>query len=338
MPSTIKDIAKKLNLSVSTVSYALNGGPKPVSSAVREKVFEAVKELDYRPNHQARSLITRQNRSVGLYIEDLVSHSFSSSFVQAAMSGCINAASKLQQDILLMTSQNSNQRHILECLQDSRVDGAVLVTPRPEIEDAVASTSKRFPYAVLSGSWLDSDVSFSADNSLGTRLALEHLYELGHRKIGHIRGLAQQGDSVARESAYRSFMLEAGLEVRESWVRTGNWQFHDGRIACLEILNDSVRPTAIFCANDMSAFGAISAANELDVSVPDQLSIVGFDDTEAAATYTPALTSIRQPVEEMAEFAFEAVVLAATQQRPVTGKVFETSLVIRSSTAHCLEG
>lgn len=333
MAATIKDIARRLNLSVSTVSYALNGGPKPVSQEVRDLVLEAARELNYRTNRQAKSLITGRNRTVGLVFPAISPNAMRSPFLQHALNGVVNAAEVLRQDVLLLTASDRNQEDWSEQMLDSRIDSLIFIAPPVESLAIERMTRNGVPYVVVGGDCVSPGIALNADNAGGVFAALRHLYDLGHRRIAHIAGLTHQTDGRNRLEAFRQFVLEYGLDVPEAYVQPGNFHPDGGVRGAQALLNLPEPPTAIFCANDGTAFGAIQAARQMGIDVPRELSVVGFDDHYLSESFNPPLTSVRQPIEEMGYAAIKAVVAMAEGDRSPIQTLYPTELVLRSTTA-----
>lgn len=331
-PVTIKDIAKRLHLSVSTVSYALNDGPKPVSEEVRIRVVQTAKEMDYRPNRLAKSLVTRTTHSIGVVPPKLHRDMLLSPFIQQALNGIVNVAEELHQDLVLFTGSERNRPDsVANDLLDSRIDGVIFIAPHAESQVVELLADRNFPFAVVASGRNVSGPGFEIDNECGATLLLEHLWQLGHRRIAHVAGRHQAMDSRARTEAYLSFMQRKGLDVPPEYVLQTDFFYQGGYDAAPRLLSLPEPPTAIFAANDDTALGVIDCAKNMGRRIPEDLSVVGFDDTEAAAKADPPLTSVRQPVEEMGARAMRAVV-ARVQGLPVEGHRFPTALVIRQST------
>lgn len=332
MPATIKDIAKALNLSVSTVSYALNGGPKPVSAAVRDRVSTAAQELGYQPNQVARSLVMRKTGAVGVVLPQLERDAILGSFVQASLNEIINQAEDYHYDILLMTAYD---RTVPESLQrivlDSRVDGVILLAP-PEIPELFELMRvRKFPFAAVAGVASQHGPTYAVDNVLGSKLAMQYLWDLGHRKIAHVAGRPNLADAKVRLNTYRDFLHDKGVKVPDGYEVSAGYRRSESFVLCRPLLTSKNRPTAVFCGNDEMAIGLILAAKELGIRVPEDLSVIGFDDTSDSATSEPSLSTIRQPIAEMAIGAFQDVASQIDGCPPSQGNIFRPVLVARKS-------
>ena len=293
--ATIKDIARQLSISTSTVSYALNGGPRSVPEDVRRKVLELAKELDYRPNRIAKSLVTGFCGVIGIVPPSVDSDVFNSPFVRMTWNAIVNEAELLGQDLLLFTGHNRNSPDEagLEFL-DGRIDGVVFIAPRFDAKAIPFLTARGFPLASISSSE-DGSLNYKVDNDGGVRQAMEHLYHLGHRRIAHVSGQLDSPDAFARERAFRS-QIEAmrGLEFRPEYVQSGQFTTPGGYEAALRLLEVEPRPTAVFIANDEMAYGFTQALHSRGLSVPEDMSIVGFDDCDFSFAFNPPLTTVRQ--------------------------------------------
>jgi len=333
MPSTIKDIARKLNISVSTVSYALNDGPRSVPAEVKRRVLEAAKELDYRPNRLARSLVTRQTNTVGVVPGVLNPDLVLSPFVQAVLNGILNALEDEHLDVLIYTGMNVRTTNVqVDRLVDGRIDGGVFLPPSPGDEVFRLLAQRRFPLVTIAAQEVEGRVNFSADNAHGVRLAIDHLVHLGHKKIGMVEGLEMHKDAVERRHAFDEALASHGMNSRPEWMVSGAFTEHEGTRAAQAILKRPNRPTALFCANDESAFGALLAARMLGLEVPRDLSVVGYDDITIAQQSIPPLTTVRQSVQEMGRAAVEGL-LQMVAGKTVSSRTFEPKLVKRSSTS-----
>lgn len=331
--ATIKDIAKSLNISVSTVSYALNGGPRPVPSLVREKVLLTAKELGYRPNRAAKALITGRTHTIGIVPSYLGTDFALSPFFLQSLNGIINECEKMKYDVVLMTSHDQNDTEaLLDVVLDGRIDGLIFLAP-PIDSRAVNLVVEHNMPVVLTGHKGFNAASFSVDNEDGVRHAMNHLVSLGHRKIGHLYGLDHLEDAMARKEAFLDFVEKEHLDWNPSWIAPGDFNPERAFESGLEMLKNPNRPTAVFCANDESAIGLYRAARQLGLSIPNDLSVVGFDNATLGEYCHPTLTTVAQPLELIAAEALRAVVAAIENNTPSVSKVFPTKLIVRESTA-----
>ena len=338
MPATIKDIAKRLNISVSTVSYALNDGPRSVPEEVKRKVLEVAEELDYRPNRLARSLITRRSHIIGVVPLDATAHDIMlGSYVQRVLNGVLNAAQESDQNVLIVTKcDTSDTQGTVKRLLDGHIDGLVFITGylmEPILKEL---SSRKFPHVVLS-SVAKGSPSLCVDNRGGSEQVMQHLYDLGHRKIGHLEGIPSHFDAKERYQAYLSFMRDHHLPVKPHWVACGMFHPVLAIQAVRAVLEHEDRPTALFAANDEMAITAVTVAREMGVRVPEDLSIVGFDNAPESSICYPSLTTVQHPEIEMGEMAVR-VVLDQIADKPLSNHMrFSTRLIVRSTTTRPTE-
>ncbi len=332
MAATIKDIARKLSISTSTVSYALNGGPRPVPDDVKQRVLETAKELNYRPNRIARSLITRRSHTIGVVPTEASINLALTPYFQGVLNGILNTAEILSHDVIIYTRYDINKPEAFaDTLLDGRADGLIFLAPRRE-SNAIELVGTEIPVVVTSHD--DRNVpSYGCENRSGVHKAVTHLVELGHTKIAHVAGSQGMDDGIERLDAFNSAMSDHSLIVRPEWVVVGDFTHTGGYESGLKLLASTDRPTAVFCGNDESALGLCKAAAELGLQIPRDLSVVGFDNSPITSSFYPPITSVRQPLTEIGAAAMSALVnYIDTQVRP-DGFLFETELIVRASTS-----
>jgi LacI family transcriptional regulator len=328
---TIYDVARLAGVSTATVSRALNG-TAPIAPPTRAAIEAAVEQLGYRPNSIARSLVTKSTQTIALLLPDIANP-----FYAGLVAGIQAYALAHDRTMLLCTTEGDPEREeqYLQLLRDKQVDGALvdgLVLPPDRIGRFVRDG---FPIVCL-----DRDIDSSAiplvqvDNRLGGRLATEHLLALGHTRIAHVTGARTLHISDDRRDGYRDALRDAGVEARHSLVEPGTFTEEGGYLAARALLEREPRLTAIFAANDLSAVGVLNALAEAGHYVPNDVSVVGFDDLRLAAYTSPPLTTIRQPAEEIAQLATE-LLIALTRGEDVRRMrhVLAPTLVERGSTA-----
>lgn len=339
MPTTVKDIARQLNLSTSTVCYALNGGPRTVTEEVRRRVLEKAKELDYRPNRLARSLVKGSTHTIGVVPPSTETDVFLSQFVQYAWNAIVNEAEISGQDILLFAAKNLNSPNEPGLgLLDGRIDGVIFIAPMLNAGPIHSVNERGLPFASICSSPDAPGIHMNADNAQGIRLAVSHLVELGHTRIAHIAGSPHSPDGQIRLESFKRSMEGFGLSVPDGYIEQNSFTRQFGYEAARRILRLRRRPTAIVAANDELAAGVCVAAREMGIDVPKDLSVVGFDDTELASLCYPPLSTIRQPIGDMAAAAIRAVVRLAAGHKDVASDCFPTKLVVRESTAPAPKG
>lgn len=335
MAATMRDIAQSLKLSTSTVSYALNGGPRSVSDDVRKKVFAAAEELGYHPNRVARSLATGRAHAVGVVLPEIADDGFLGPYLIFAFNGLTKEAARSHQDVVIFTSlPEASPKELGAKILDGRVDGVIFVTPYLETKTVELAASLHLPCTAISGAAIKGVCSFSTDNADGMERALRHLYDLGHRRIAHIAGRLDLQDAAIRLEAYKRFLRRHNLPLKEEWIVEGRFSNEGGRRAMRALMSLPVRPTAIACANDEMAIGAVLEASRLKVRVPEDLSITGFDMSPASGLVLPAVTTVRQPIEEMGRAAVQALLSLIDGENPPQENILATELIVRDSTSH----
>lgn len=351
---TVREVAERAKVSISTVSRVLTGNA-PVSRELRERVIEAVEELGYRPNALARGLRMRRTAVIGLLIPD-ISNPFFGQLARAVE----NAANARSYAILLCNSQNSRERELqyLDILRGQQVDGVLVVssgTVGDQLEEffqltgsAVLALDRRIPKFI--GPWI------GVDPYPGVREAVQHLIELGHRRIGVVRGVKGNASSDERYNAIMNALTENSLN-KNLWTWSGEYTLETGIAAGLSLakLDPVKRPTAVITTSEFSAYGLIEGVSRQGILVPEDLSVVGYDNTAFAEVFRPSLTVIAQPIEKIGSRAIDTILrmivdngevqlppvapLAGTpwtQGQPAEktkNQVFPTYLVKRNSTA-----
>ena len=336
MPATIKDIARQLKISTSTVSYALNGGPREVAPEVREKVLAVARELNYRPNSLARSMVTGRTNTIAIVPPRGTHPMVLSPYIQVVLNGIVAAAESLGQDILLHTSQgDADPKGVSRSVLGGRADGIFLIAPSLGSTLAREIAACQYPCVVLSAEGPEGTLTVTIDNRAATYQALDHLVELGHHRIGHIVGRLEMRDGLERRDAYLTYLRENGLPQREEWLAPGDFTYSCAREAARCILSSADRPTALLAANDESGVAAIEAAGELGLRVPEDLSIIAFDAIPEEILASRRLSSVRQPIPQMIAHGMQLLVQWAREGvRPKPERrVFSTELVVRETTA-----
>ena len=327
---TIYDVARLAGVSTATVSRALNGTGQ-IAPATLATIEAAVEELGYHPNTVARSLVTKSTHTIALLLPDITNP-----FYAALVRGIQEAAFGHGRTMLLCTTEGDAEReeHYLRLLQAKQVDGALvdgLVLPADRIAGFVEDG---FPIVCL-----DRDIDsrsipvVQVDNRIGGRLATKHLIELGHTRIAHVTGAGELGISDERLAGYRDALTAARIEPDFDLVEEGRFTEEGGHDAASTLIEGHPDITAIFAANDLSALGVLNALAENRRSVPDDVSVVGFDDLRLAAYTSPPLTTVRQPGVEIARLATE-ILIGLTEGRPAQRMrhLLEPELVLRAST------
>ena len=328
---TIYDVARLAGVSTATVSRALNGTGQ-IAPATREAIEAAVAQLGYSPNTIARSLVTNTTQTIALLLPDITNP-----FYAALVSGIQETALSRDRTMLLCTTEGDPEREeqYLNLLHAKRVDGALvdgLVLPSDRIARFVKDG---FPIVCLDRDLDSSSIPLvQVDNRVGGFVATEHLLALGHRRIAHVAGAPGLRISDERLEGYLEAHGNERLVPDPALVTQGSFTEEGGYRATRTLLESRVRFTAVFAANDLSAIGVVRAVAESGMRVPQDVSVVGFDDIRLASYTTPPLTTIRQPAAMIARRATELLMdLTEGRQVEVRPHLLEPELVVRESSA-----
>jgi LacI family transcriptional regulator, repressor for deo operon, udp, cdd, tsx, nupC, and nupG len=325
----IKDVARVAGVSTATVSRALSK-PDVVSPETLEAVRAAVAQTGYTVNQAARNL--RQQRTMGVVA--LVPN-LANPFFSGILAGVSAVLAPAGYNLLVVDTQGPGvDRHIARTLDRGRADGLIVCDGLLPAADLRAEGG--LPPVVMACEWIEGlDVPrIRIDNAAGARLAIAHLLDLGHRRIGHLMGPAANVLARTRAQAARQELAAQGVAIRPDWFLPGDFSLESGRACARAWLAMADRPTALFCASDEMACGFIGEVQRHGLVVPRDVSVVGFDDIELVAHVTPALTTIRQPRRAIGERA-AAVMLALLAGRapPESDVVLPVALIARDSTS-----
>jgi LacI family transcriptional regulator len=327
----MRDVAGRAGVSVTTVSHVINE-TRPVSDELRRRVSAAMDELGYQPNRLARSLRRGQTHTIGMIIPD----SANPFFAEVAR-GVEDTSFENGYSLILCNSDGDLDKELLytNVLVEKRVDGILFVAAGLSTDRILDLQTQKTPLVVVDRDLPDAAVdSVLTDNALGGWLATRHLIELGHRRIACITGPSDVTPSADRVTGYRQAMSEEGIPVDEALIVKGDFQYDSAYRASLQLLQIEDPPTAVFACNDLMAVAVMRAALEQGWQIPGDLSVVGFDDVRLAAFANPPLTTIAQPKYEIGVVAAKMLLARMhNHERPAHRRVFETSLVIRRSTA-----
>jgi LacI family transcriptional regulator len=329
---TLRKLAEYLGLSRTTISLILNDVPEATRfpEETRQRVVETARKLGYRPNYFARSLGKKRNYLIGVLAPD-----FGNGFEATVLSGFERRLLNTGYTSFISThlwSPALLQQHI-ETLRDRGVEGLLLIgsspTEAPGIPTVTIGTAR-------SPIW---STGVSIDNAFGVGKAINHLAGLGHRHIAFIKGPKGSGDTEERWNAILATCKSLGIRVNprltiqlELLEPTGTRHAEEGRVAAHNLLRRNIRFTALVAFNDISALGAMTALREANLRVPEDVSVVGFDDIEFASIAYPALTTIRQPLHEMGAMAAELLLRKLSNDESVENVRISPDLVVRSST------
>jgi len=326
---TIYQVAERAGVSLSTVSRVLNGKAS-VNKVLKERVEKAVKELNYRPNSVARSLANNRTDSVGVLVPELNAPFFGD--LMQAVESTLRAADK---HVIISVGRNclETEKDAVEFLISRNCDALIMHAEALSDEYLLQLNQSKLPVALVNRQVEGlPEACTSLDNEKGGYLATRHLLELGHKDIAYISGPTDKCDASLRLEGHKRALSEAGLPINPQLIFNGDYSEEDGKIGLLELMARDVPFTALVCANDWMASGAISCARDLGMSLPHDLSVVGFDDVVFAHHVFPRLTTVSNPIAEMAEMSAKYILNKVYGQANNVQLYFEPSLVVREST------
>jgi LacI family transcriptional regulator len=334
--AVLRDIAERAGVSLMTVSRVLNGKPD-VAPATRDAVLRHAYELGYVSHRNARGRASRRTGLIALTIPYVRGEG---DYFAEIMAGVTDALYERDARVVLCPTRHEHDREasLLGRLLHGTTDGGLLIAPSESAEELAALRIQGYPFVVVDpiAPPGEDTVLVTATNAAGGRAATKHLIALGHRRIGVISGPRDWPASVDRLAGYHAALVTAGLPVLPELVVESDFRAGGGEAAAERLLAQPEPPTAIFAFNDNMAIGASRAAARHGLTVPADLSVVGFDDTEAASLVAPALTTVRQPLQEMGRAAVGLLYRQIERQRLDAARLeVSTSLVIRASTAPC---
>ncbi|MFN8496083.1 MAG: substrate-binding domain-containing protein [Caldilineaceae bacterium] len=326
---TIADIARKANVSKSTVSRVLNDAPA-VNNQKRAAILAAIDELNYQPDLFARGLVSGQSQTIGVLTQNFGSPVYDA-ILRAILQGLDSAGySSIFTDGRWQTDLENKR---IQMLLNRRVDGLILlggVSPRDEL----LALAQQTPLIIVARELAELRAQcVYIDNYAAAYQATQYLIKAGHQRIAHITGALSQKDAVERRDGYWQAMLDAGLAVEPTLIVEGNFRRQAGVVAVEMLLARQQTFSAIFAANDQMAFGARLALYRRGIRVPDDVSLIGFDDQPDAAYMIPPLTTMKQPTSEMGEAAAQAILQLLKGNTPVIPR-FTAPMVLRESVAN----
>lgn len=321
-------VAERSRVSPSTVSRILNG-TAVVSDEKREAVEQAIADLGFVPNPVARGLAGGRTLSVGV-----VTQAIDSPFYGIALRGIEDELDRAGYIALFVSGHwnATEEARCMDALRSRRVDGIIVLTGRLS-DSALRTCAKSIP-VVVTGRSLKAHNLFALnfDNVGGAKLATEHLMQLGHRRIAFIAGVPAHADAIERERGYRQALAAAGITPDENLVVPGQFHEESGRLAMEQLLQGRQRFSAVFAANDQMAFGALLALHQRGLKVPEDVSLVGFDDLSTSMYALPPLTTVHQPGYELGRLAAASMLQLLVGQRPAV-ELPAPRLVVRESSA-----
>lgn len=326
---TIAEIAARAGVSKTTVSRVLNDKPD-VDRETRKQVMDIIQQTGFVPQMSAINLAKGKTGLIGLVVPSLT-NPYSLTVIQGVAEGIANTDYEL---VLYTTGlMEQNQNRFIQRLTRNITDGLVILLPRNFEEYADKLAKFHFPTVLVDHRGVVSDFpSVTAANRKGAYEATKYLVSLGHRRIGCVTGSMDFGCSRDRLEGYKDALSESATALSTDVIMQGDFSRQSGKACAAKLLRCSNPPSAIFCFNDEMALGALAAAMELGVKVPQQLSIIGFDDLPSAAMSIPALSTVRQPLHEMGSAAASLLLQQINGEASIDKEIIlETSLVLRNT-------
>jgi DNA-binding LacI/PurR family transcriptional regulator len=331
-PPTIEEVARLAGVGRGTASRVVNGSPQ-VSPATRAAVQQAVEALGYVPNRAARSLVTRRTDTVALVVSEPGDRVFGEPYFGAIVRGVGQRLTASPFQLLLtMAGTERDRAHLAAYLTEQHVDGVLLLSLHAN-DDLAARLDERGVPTVCGGAVVGSDpaVVVDADNRAGGAAAVDHLLGLGRRRLAVLTGPQDMSSGRDRLSGARAALTAAGLDHEGLVLAFGDYSEDSGERAMREVLASGLVPDAVLACSDLMAVGALRVLREAGLRVPDNVALMGFDDSAVCRHTDPALTSVHQPIEEMGRVMAD-LLLARIAGEPVPPRtVLPTRLVVRAS-------
>ncbi|MGR5236347.1 LacI family DNA-binding transcriptional regulator [Vibrio alfacsensis] len=324
---SIYDVAKLARVSPSTVSRFLNRTTF-ISKDKTIAIEDAIKALDYKPNYHMSQGTNTRSMTIGVLVQNP-----ESPFTSRIFNDMERFLGPKGYSLVIASGywQHSIQLQALSYLEKSNVDG-VIVVAGSLTEKELLDYSNKIPVVAVGYSYTGEKLqSVNIDNVLGGHMATLHLLQQGHVNIAHIKGLLNQPDAVARFVGYKKALVEAGIKVRNNLIKQGDFSSELGYDRTVELIESKVHFSALFAANDQTAYGAIKALHDHGFKVPEDVSVIGFDDLPTSKFFTPGLTTLRQPIEEIGVVCVESILSLLTGEK-CSPRLPPIDLIVREST------
>jgi DNA-binding LacI/PurR family transcriptional regulator len=331
MKATIYDVAKEAGVSIATVSNAINGKGK-ISKKRREQILKIMEKLNYQPSLIASALMGKKTFTLGLLIPDI-----SNPFFGEIARAIDDEAHQSGYSVIICSTDNKDERveRYIGLLEQKSVDGIIIGTGIDNLDILTRLQAREIPFVMLARETaaIAAD-TVVVDDYIGGILVAKHLAELGHRRLAILSENLKVSSSRERIRGFKQGLSDLDIPFDDADIVICEYRVEEGRRGAHDLLHRTVKPSALFCCNDLLAIGAMQVAKQLGIKVPDDLSIVGFDDTILAGVTDPPLTTVAQPIERMGKQAFNLLIdnlvnIEAVKQRIV----LRPELNIRQSTA-----
>ncbi len=326
-PSTLMDVARLAGVSPSTVSRILNGTAR-VSDDKRDAVLAAIAKVKFAPNQMAQGLKKGRSMTIGIVVQDI-----SSPFFDETLRGVDDGLKNTGYASVIVSGHwdADEEADRIRLLLARKVDGIILLSGRMSDQTVLSFASQKPIVSTGRALHTRSALGFKLDNEAGAYMAVHHLIELGHRRIAFISGPANNIDASERLAGYSRALQTAGIALDTNLIVEGDYHESSGMLAMNQLFDTHQQFTAVFAANDLSAYGARLALYRKGVRVPDDISLVGFDDLPGSSYTTPPLTTVRQPLYDIGRIATQAL-LRIINGEAAQGSVPPLELVVRETT------
>jgi LacI family transcriptional regulator len=327
----IQEVARRANVSTATISRVMNGSSK-VKPSTFERVKRIIEELHYVPNTSARTLRAGKSQLLGLIVSEINNPFF------PELIDDFEARARQQNIDVIFTHTNYQSERLEQCLRrliERNVDGIAVITSETNPSAFAYAERHRRPFVLMNQEGARTRYNnIYVDHMSGMLEAIRHLHKLGHRRIAFVSGPSNFSSTMERREAFLASMKLCRLKVQNEWLIDGDLHMEGGEVAMASILRMKNPPTALMCTNDLMAFGALRTAHEHNISVPEEFSIIGFDNLPVCDMVTPPLSSVDIPRRQIASHAFRMLLKAAeTNGRKLPTPTIKTVLTLRKSTA-----
>jgi LacI family transcriptional regulator len=328
--ATIYDVARRAGVSITTVSHVLNG-TRYVTDETKVRVLQAVEEFNYRPSSLARALVLQETRTIALIVPDNINP-----FFAELARGVESISFTAGYNAILCNSDHDikKERAYLDMLISKRVDGVIYITADTHADQLQSLIASKMPLVTFDRDYEGID-AILLDNLDGGCTAARHLIDLGHRRVACIGGPDTGTRSGDRVRGYQQALLECGIAVEPELLAIGDWSFQSGMDAARQFLALSAPPTAIFACNDVMATGAMSYLQRTGVRVPEDVSVIGFDNIALAGFTSPPLTTVALPILQLGQQLAQILLDRLNGQLPQPAQriMLRGELLVRGSTA-----
>jgi LacI family transcriptional regulator len=334
MKLTIAEIAKMANVSKATISRVINNKQEGMSKETKAKILKIIDDVGYRPSLLARSMVTSETKSIGLIIPDITNP-----FYPKLVRGVEDYANSKGYTVYLCNADKSveKEKDYISAFIERRVDGVILASSSAEKDKTHEGfVNHNIPFVLIddrSVEGLQATPGVFFDYKEGAYMATKHLISNGNRKIVFISGPNLITNSLNRFKGYKKALKEAGIPFDDKLVKYGDYSLKSGYELVEELLNEKINFTAIFAANDLMAIGAMKALKKKSIKIPDDVEVIGFDNTEFSEIIEPALTTIEQPIYEMTLTASKLLIDLITGKKPKKKNfIIPPKLILRETT------